>query len=201
MGNEPTPPERKKKERIFLRMPRIGLILMPWLNRKIVDPLIQILRRGAEPNQLAFSAALGITLGIFPICGVTVLLCGIAIAILGNLCHAPTLMLANFVATPIELSLVVPFLRFGEVISGSNHFPLTSDALRKVVTGQASREVLFSIFHALLGWLIAAPFILGILYVVFLPCFKYLLHKFSAVPSSPMHPLPHPEINIKVRDV
>eukprot|EP00268_Persea_americana_P025361 TRINITY_DN2472_c1_g2_i2.p1 TRINITY_DN2472_c1_g2~~TRINITY_DN2472_c1_g2_i2.p1 ORF type:complete len:103 (-),score=16.49 TRINITY_DN2472_c1_g2_i2:232-540(-) len=102
-------------------------------------------------------------------------------------------MLANFVATPIELSLVVPFLRFGEVISGSNHFPLTSDALRKVVTGQASRE--------LLGWLIAAPFILGILYVVFLPCFKYLLHKFSAVPSSPMHPLPHPEINIKVRDV
>ncbi|XXG41074.1 hypothetical protein AAC387_Pa01g1620 [Persea americana] len=60
-------------------------------------------------------------------------------------------------------SLVVPFLRFGEVISGSNHFPLTSDALRKVVTGQASREVLFSILHALLGWLIAAPFILGIL--------------------------------------
>lgn len=27
------------------------------------------LGRGAEPNQLAFSAALGITLGVFPICG------------------------------------------------------------------------------------------------------------------------------------
>lgn len=140
---------------------------------------------------------------------------------------------SDFHGLILLFSLVVPFLRFGEDISGSNHFPLTSDALRKVVTGQASREVLLSIFHAvwtfysllkfwywkwslstflsknlmqplfwqLLGWLIAAPFILGILYVVFLPSFKYLLHKFSAVPSSPRQPLPHPEINIKVRDV
>lgn len=29
--------------------------------------------RGAEPKQLAFSAALGITLGVFPICGMLVL--------------------------------------------------------------------------------------------------------------------------------
>ncbi len=28
-----------------------------------------MLCRGAEPKQLAFSAALGVTLGIFPICG------------------------------------------------------------------------------------------------------------------------------------
>ena len=55
---------------------------------------------------------------------------------------------SNFHGLISLFSLVVPFLRFGEVISGSNHFPLTSDALRKVVTGQASREVLFSILHA-----------------------------------------------------
>lgn len=35
--------------------------------------------------------------------GVTVFLCGLAIAILGSHCHAPTVMLTNFVATPIEL--------------------------------------------------------------------------------------------------
>lgn len=35
--------------------------------------------------------------------GVTVLLCAMAISLLGTVCHAPTLMLANFVATPIEL--------------------------------------------------------------------------------------------------
>lgn len=45
-------------------------------------------------------------------------------------------------------SLVVPFLRFGEAITGGPHFPLTSDALKKVFTGQASHEVLLSVAHA-----------------------------------------------------
>ncbi|XP_027345918.1 uncharacterized protein LOC113857870 [Abrus precatorius] len=173
-----------------------------WLQKKITDPLLSIVRRGAEPKQLAFSAALGITLGVFPICGVTVFLCGMAIALLGSFCHAPTVMLANFIATPIELSLVVPFLRFGEVISGGSHFPLTSDAIKKVLIGQASREVILSVAHALIGWLVASPFILGALYIVLLPCFKILVHKFSSVPSSPKKALhPHSEGKTKVRNV
>ncbi|GMN34571.1 hypothetical protein TIFTF001_044918 [Ficus carica] len=125
-----------------------------------------------------------------------------AIAVLGLRCHAPTVMLANFIATPIELSLVVPFLRFGEVISGGSHFPLTSDALKKVLTGQASHDVLLSIAHALLGWLVAAPFILVALYILFLPCFKILVRKFSVIPSSPKKPVhSHSELKLKVRDV
>ncbi|PON95153.1 E3 ubiquitin-protein ligase [Trema orientale] len=174
--------------------------LSVWFHKKIVDPLLQILRRGAEPKLLAFSAAVGITLGLFPICGVTVFLCGMAIALLGSNCHAPTVMLANFIATPIELSLVVPFLRFGELISGGSHFPLTSDALKKVLTGQASREVLLSIAHALLGWLIAAPFILAMLYILLLPCFKILVRKFSVVPSSPKKPL-HSHSEVKLKEI
>lgn len=106
------------------------------------------------------------------------------IALLRSRCHAPTVMLANLIATPIELrysvsahlfsslvmqvsffflpanwyillsSLLVPFLRFGETLCGGPQFPLTSDALKKVLTGQASREVLLSIAHAVscLNW-------------------------------------------------
>ncbi|XP_022990629.1 uncharacterized protein LOC111487454 [Cucurbita maxima] len=167
-----------------------------WFNQKIVDPLLQILQRGAEPKQLAFSAALGITLGLFPICGVTVFLCGLAIAFLGSLCHAPTVMLANFVATPLELSLVVPFLRFGEALSGRPSFPLTPDALKKVFSGQASHEVLSSIAHVLLGWAVAAPLILGIGYLLFLPCFKILVRKFSPAAS----PRSQSDVKMKTRD-
>ncbi|XP_050253421.1 uncharacterized protein LOC126699563 [Quercus robur] len=165
------------------------LALGPWFHKNVVDPLIQILRRGAEPKQLAFSAALGITLGVFPICGVTVFLCGLAIALLGSRCNAPTVMLANFMATPIELSLMLPFLRFGEILTGGPQFPFTSDAFKKVLTGQASHEVLLSVVHALLGWLVAAPFILATLYIILLPCFKFLVNKFSSVPLSPKKPL------------
>uniref|UniRef100_A0A0E0DKU9 DUF2062 domain-containing protein n=1 Tax=Oryza meridionalis TaxID=40149 RepID=A0A0E0DKU9_9ORYZ len=166
---------------------RIGV--WPWIQNKVVDPLMQVVRRGAEPKQLAFSAALGVTLGIFPICGTTVILCGVAIAMLGSRCNAVTVMVLNFVVTPLELSLIVPFLRFGEVITGSGHFPLTSDAFKKVITGQASKDVMLSIVHAMLGWLIAAPFALAALYMVFIPCFKLMVDRFGGVPSSPRTPI------------
>ncbi|XP_074280174.1 uncharacterized protein LOC141605352 isoform X1 [Silene latifolia] len=169
-------------------MPLKTLGFGSWLHTKVVDPLLQIIRRGAEPKQLAFSSALGFTLGVFPICGVTVFLCGLAITILGSHCHAPTVLLTNFVATPVELSLIVPFLRLGETISGGSHFALTSDALKKVLTGEASTEVLLSIFHALLGWLIATPFIMAVLYILLLPCFKVLVRKFKSSSSSPKKP-------------
>ncbi|TQD89744.1 hypothetical protein C1H46_024738 [Malus baccata] len=171
-----------------------------WFNRKVVDPLLEILRRGAEPKLLAFSAALGLTIGLFPICGTTVILCGMAIALLRSHCHAPTVMLANVLATPIELSLVVPFLRFGEFISGGAHFPLTSDAFKKVLTGQASHEVLISIAHALLGWLVVTPLIFAALYMAFLPLFKVLVPKFSAVPLSPKKSLSSTEVRLKASD-
>ncbi|KAJ4757516.1 E3 ubiquitin-protein ligase [Rhynchospora pubera] len=173
--------------------------LLEWLNAKIVDPLMQIVRRGAEPKQLALSTAVGLTLGVFPICGTTVVLCGVAIAILGDRCNAPTTMLFNFVATPIELSLIVPFLRLGELVCGGPHFALTPDAFKKVITGHASKEVLFSILHAILGWLIATPFMLVLLYMIFLPCFKLLAQRFGTVPSSPTKQIfSHADIKLKL---
>lgn len=154
--------------------------LRRWWRSKIADPVMLILRRGTEPKQLAFSAALGITLGIFPICGVTVFLCGVAAAILGSKCHTPTLMLANFIATPVELSLIVPFLRFGEwIINSHTQFELTSDAFKKIITGSASRDLLYGVFHVVLGWAVIAPVILGALYFLLVPIFRWSTRKFA----------------------
>ncbi|XP_071702490.1 uncharacterized protein [Rutidosis leptorrhynchoides] len=167
-------------------MRRTGLqAIGTWIHKKVVDPFVEILSRGAEPKQLALSSALGITLGVFPIVGVTVFLCFLAIAVLGASINAPTVMLANFVATPIELSLVIVFLRFGEFLTGGDHFPLNSDALKKILTGNGTKEILLSVARALLGWLVMAPFILGILYAILVPCFTILVRKFSSTVTSP----------------
>lgn len=61
---------------------------------------------------------------------------------------------------------MIPFLRFGEVVTGGPHFPLTSDALMKVLKGQASIEVFQSIFHAVGDWFDSLK-----LYMYSLPCF------------------------------
>ncbi|KAM0034966.1 hypothetical protein Hdeb2414_s0015g00440981 [Helianthus debilis subsp. tardiflorus] len=181
---------------------RVGAI-GSWFHNKVVDPFIQILSRGAEPKQLAFSTALGISLGLFPIVGVTVFLCGMAIAVLGSSVNAPTVMLANFVATPLELSLMVVFLRFGEFVTGGAHFPLTTDALKKVLTGEASTEIFRSILNALLGWLVLVPLIMGALYIILLPGFVILVHKFKfSTGSSPkLATSSSTELRLKVRDI
>eukprot|EP01018_Ginkgo_biloba_P013159 Gb_16977 [translate_table: standard] len=163
-------------------------LIIRWGRNKIVDPFIVILRRGLAPKQLSISAALGLTLGVFPVyvvaesswpssrmrtrskgslmlctilVRVTVLLCAIMAALLRSNCHVPTLMLANLVATPLEIGLLVPFLRLGEWVTHGEHFPLTSDALWKAITGHASHAIIYGLLHALIGWAIMAPVLLG----------------------------------------
>ncbi|KAG5577152.1 hypothetical protein H5410_057286 [Solanum commersonii] len=196
---------------------QIGSTVGSWTHKKIVDPLLQILRGVQSQNNWHSLGLLVLHWVSFPSVG---LLCFyvVAIAVLGSLCHAPTVLLVNFIVTPIELSLVIPFLRLGEYVSGGPHFALTSDALKKVFTGKASWEVLMSIYHALLGWLVAVPFILAGVYILFLPCFTILVRKFSSlppskitnVPSSPKRAVPPSprkvvqpltEVRVKVSDV
>ena len=129
--------------------------------------------RGTEPKQLAFSAALGFTLGVFPIYGVTALICGVAIAILGTNCNGPTLILANLIATPFEFSLIIPFVRVGETLVGASPFPLTKDALWQAITGKASGDLLRAIGHGLLGWLVVGPFLCLALYFILVPIIKW----------------------------
>lgn len=140
-----------------------------------------ILRRGAEPKQLAFSAALGMTLGVFPICGVTVVFCGLAAAILGpSKCNGPIMMLSNFVATPLQMSLMVPFLRGGERITGSPAFALSRDAFWQALTGKTSSGLfLFALVHACLGWLVFSPFLFTILYSLLLPVTRFAQRRFG----------------------
>eukprot|EP01018_Ginkgo_biloba_P013158 Gb_16978 [translate_table: standard] len=151
-----------------------------WVRTKIVDPLLVIIRRGLGPKQLSISAAMGITLGVFPVCGMAVLLCTIAATLLRSNCHLPTLMLANLVSTPLQIGLIVPFLRLGEWASGGQHFSFTPNALWMAINGQASHAIIYGLVHALMGWAIMAPLLLGGFYVIFLPLFWWLIGRFGA---------------------
>ena len=42
-----------------------------WLRRRIVDPILGLLRQGLAPGQLALSLAFGFGVGIFPVLGVS----------------------------------------------------------------------------------------------------------------------------------
>ena len=72
--------------------------------------------------------------------------------------------------------------------SSTAHFArykLSSLSLIIRIMFRLTKHFALNMFLQLLGWIVAAPFILGALYVVFVPCFKFLISRFNAAPSSP----------------
>ncbi len=73
---------------------------------------------GISPRRLALTLALGFAIGCLPLVGVTTALCAlVAVALRLNL---PAIQAANYAAMPLQLLLMVPFLRLGRwLFSGS----------------------------------------------------------------------------------
>lgn len=69
------------------------------------------LSQGISPRRLALTLALGFAVGCIPLVGLPTVLCAaLALALRLNL---PAIQAANYVAMPLQLVLIVPFVRLG----------------------------------------------------------------------------------------
>ena len=94
-----------------------------FLRRRLTEPLLNQLTQGASPVQLARSVGWGFVLGIFPILGTTTTLCGIA-GVAFRLNHI-ALQAVNWLVYPLQILLIIPFLRLGNLLFGLDPFPLS----------------------------------------------------------------------------
>jgi uncharacterized protein (DUF2062 family) len=115
------------------------------------------LRQGISPRRLALTLALGIAIGCIPVLGIPTLVCaGLALALRLNL---PAIQAANYIVMPLQLLLIVPFMRMGGWLIASH----ASQPVQVATLLHASPMVLVTQFgslagQALLAWvLIAAP--------------------------------------------
>lgn len=69
------------------------------------------LRQGISPRRLALTLALGFAIGCIPVVGVTTALCVVAAFALRL--NFPVIQAANWLAAPLQLLLIVPFVRLG----------------------------------------------------------------------------------------
>jgi uncharacterized protein (DUF2062 family) len=71
----------------------------------------QWLSQGVSPRRLALTLALGLAIGCIPVLGISTLVClALAFALRLNL---PAIQAANYLAMPLQLLLIVPFVRLG----------------------------------------------------------------------------------------
>lgn len=84
--------------------------------------LIKALKRGTTPQKLAITCALGVVLSVFPIYGVTTLLCFLAAIVLRL--NIVIIQAVNYALTPLQLLLVIPFMQSGIFIFNLKSIPL-----------------------------------------------------------------------------
>jgi uncharacterized protein (DUF2062 family) len=113
------------------------------------------LQQGISPRRLALTLALGFAIGCIPVVGVPTVVCG-ALALAFGL-NLPAIQAANYAAMPLQLALIVPFVKLGgrlhefgprpafgaQALLHSS--PLTAASLMGGLAGQA-----------LLAWLVVA---------------------------------------------
>ena len=81
-----------------------------WLRAR-EGQVAEWLRQGTSPQRLALTLALGFAIGCIPVVGIPTLLCaGIALSLKLNL---PAIQAANYVAMPLQVALMWPFVRMG----------------------------------------------------------------------------------------
>lgn len=140
------------------------------LQRRLLEPLWGFLRQGLTARQLALCIALGAGVGLFPVLGVsTPVLTVLALWLRLNLA---AIQLVSWSIGPLQLLLIIPFMRLGEWVVGAAPQPLTIAAGMEIL-GQGVLQAIVTlwdaIIHASIGWILIGPIGIYVLYRVLMP--------------------------------
>lgn len=155
--------------------PRPPLVRGNILYRRIALPIFALLRRGASPERLAWSIAVGLLIGINPALGTTTLLC-FAAAMLLRLNIAAS-QLANHVIYPLQLLLLVPFLQLGSRIFHTEPIPFSTRALIESARRdpvELIRRIWRWEWHAFLVWALIAALLIPLIAFALTPLLRRL---------------------------
>jgi Uncharacterized protein conserved in bacteria len=113
------------------------------------------LRQGMTPQRLALTLALGFAIGCIPVVGIPTVLCA-ALALTLRL-NQPAIQAANYAAMPLQIILIVPFMRLGKWMFGMGSMDLQiSSWLRHSLTFGPAAQIGWLASQALFGWFLVA---------------------------------------------
>jgi uncharacterized protein (DUF2062 family) len=119
--------------------------------------VLECLQSGLAPRQLAFTLALGFAIGCIPLLGVTTAICALLALVLRL--NMPAIQAANWVAMPLQVVLLIPFLRLGQWLFRGQSIAFNPKVLAAQIEA-APWHVLVQMSglfgHALLAWLLTA---------------------------------------------
>lgn len=136
-----------------------------WWRRRLVEPVLRQLTQGVTPHRLALALAIGAVLAVNPFLGTTTLACVLAGLVLRL--NQPALQVANVLAAPAQLALILPWVRAGEWLWGAPPMPISPTQLAAEFSdgpGKFLARFGHTGLHAASAWLLAAPLVGGVAY-------------------------------------
>jgi uncharacterized protein (DUF2062 family) len=156
-----------------------------FLQRRVVKPLVKLLRHGITPEKLALSLALSAALAVIPAFGWSVWLCGLVGLALGL--NLPAMQAVNYFLYPAQVALLLPFFRLGEKLFRAPHLPLSVSQIFSMVRANfwgAIKLLWSTTWHAMVVWALLAPFAVGLIYLVLLPIFRRAVKRYATAPCA-----------------
>jgi uncharacterized protein (DUF2062 family) len=150
------------------------LIRHHWFRRRVIIPILELLKQGVTPEKLALSLAIGIALGCAPVLGVTTF-AAFAICYTTEL-NPVAMQLMNYVMYPAQLILFIPFIHTGEKLFHAQHLRLNVAQIQQLFhsnTIVALHLLWTAIWHALVVWLVIAPIAVAIIYLILAPVLRH----------------------------
>lgn len=146
--------------------------------RRLVRPILELLRQGITPEKIALSLALGIALGVFPVLGSTTALCAVA-ALVFRL-NLPAIQIVNYFVYPLQIALLIPFFRLGERLFRAPHLAISLTKIQAMLHASVWATTRFlwnTTWHAMVVWCLVAPIFIALCYAVLLPILRRVLRK------------------------
>jgi len=146
-----------------------------WVERRLVRPMVELLTQGITPEKIALSLACGVVLGVFPALGWTTLLC-FAVAVWFRL-NVPAMQLVNYLVYPLQLALLVPFIKAGEWLFRAPKLAISLPqilAMVKADVWHAITALWTATMHAIVVWALVAPVAVWGIYRVLAPVMRSL---------------------------
>ena len=142
--------------------------------RRVVQPVRTQLTLGIAPDRIAATLGVGTACALFPFLGATALL-NLAVGIAFRM-NQPILQTLNQLLGPLQLVLILVYVRIGEVLWQSERQQFTITGMLRTFHdssfGEFLRQFGWAGVHALSAWAISVPLILALVYFSFRPVLR-----------------------------
>ena len=151
-----------------------------WVQRRLVDPFMSLLKAGLSPESLALTVGLGVAFGLAPTFGITTIIS--TVVALRLRLNVAAMQLVCHLLSPVQIILILPLLRWGATLLGHGqevaHLSL-SEIKQKIST--EGWHVLHLLWRAELGalmiWLVVSVPLVLALYVGLRPLFSKVVKR------------------------